>query len=515
MRQVRNKRTRKNKYTAVKIAVVLVFLCAVAGMAVVITAAEANSDKIIRNVYVDDVRIGGLDTGSAIALLEEEFSLRAFTVVLPDGSKKDFTLDELGMHYKTDVLVGEAYDLGKNGSFGENIAVICRSFFTPSRLNSSEVLVYTEPSELLTEFTDGYKFAPTESQFAVEGDKVIITNGMNGAEIDVNKLISMIAESGISSAEYEAPVNILPFTLLNVDDIYNKTAADPHPPYGRNSDGRVTATVKSFNLDVAREIQKINTHEGAVYEFSIDSENVVPLEDENLFPDVLGEKTTEFDTGYTTRVNNLKLAASLINGAALLPGEEFSFNKNNGEITKEKGYQTAKGYANGKVVDTVGAGVCQVSSTLYNAALYSGMTIVKRSSHSLPVSYLPLGQDAAISYPRQDFIFKNSSESPVKIFAWVENGEITVQIRGMKSESFDEIKIENNTVSVIKPKTKEEEDPSLEAGKRVVSQKGSKGYVVESQRVYYKDGIEIKREPLTKSTYMAQDEIIKVGAEKE
>lgn len=172
----------------------------------------------------------------------------------------------------------------------------------------------------------------------------------------------------------------------------------------------------------------------------------------------------------------------------------------------------AKGYANGTVVDTVGAGVCQVSSTLYNAALYSGMEIVMRSSHSLPVAYLPLGQDAAISYPKQDFAFKNNMETPVKIFAWVEGGELTVQIKGVSSEEFDEIVIENSTVSVIAPSVKEVADSSLAPGQRVVTQKGSSGYVVKSQRVYYKEGTEIKREDLSKSTYKAQDKIIKVGA---
>ena len=242
---------------------------------------------------------------------------------------------------------------------------------------------------------------------------------------------------------------------------------------------------------------------------------MAPLDDDALYPETLGECTTEFDTSYATRVNNIKIAANLLSGADLLPGETFSFNEHNGDITADKGYQVARGYADGEVVDTVGAGVCQVSSTLYNAALLSNMEIVKRSNHSLPVAYLPLGQDAAISYPSQDFAFKNSSPSPVKIFASVNGGKLTVEIRGQKDGSFTEIKIENNTISVLEPQTREVLDETLAAGKRVVSQNGARGYVTESFRLVYKDGELAARQPLGKSTYKARDRIVRVGKEEQ
>lgn len=487
---------------------------ALVGAAALAAAAEAGSDRIIRNVYVDEVRIGGMKTAEAAKALEKEFAGRFVTVSL-GGEERPFTLSELGLRYKTDALVGEAFELGKSDSFAANVAAICRSFVAPKRLSSSAALVSSEPSAELTDFLEGFTLQPTESTYVIGDDKVTVTNGENGREADYASLIDALTEAGGFPSTVEAPVNILPFELPSVDDIYIKTASDPHAPYAREADGSITATVRSFNLDAAREIQKNNAEPGAVYEFLIDSESVAPLPDESLYPEVIGECVTEFDTGYATRANNIKIAADLLNGAELLPDETFSFNGRIGEITADKGYQVAKGYSAGTIVDSVGAGVCQVSSTLYNAVLLSNMEIVSRSNHSLPVAYLPLGQDAAISYPSQDFKFKNSSQSPVKIFASVDGGKLTVRLRGRKDGSFSEIKIENNTLSVIEPSSTEVVDESLAPGERIVKQRGARGYVVESFRIVYKDGEVIKREPLGKSTYRARSSVVNVGPARE
>ena len=511
MRKIRHRSVKKRRPWFAVIVILLVFL--IIGLACFYVVAEAGSDKILRNIYVDGIRIGGMKIDEAQSILEDAFSQRRITIRLDEENQREFTFEELGLMYKTDVIVGEAYGVGKSKRFGKNVYQILASFFSPTRISSSEALVSMEPGSDLMEYIESYRVMPTESTYDITGDRVKVVNGMNGREVDAEKLISEIVNAGSyeDTEAIDAPINILPFTLLNVDDIYRSTASNPHAPYGRNSDGDVTATVKAFNLDIARETQRNNSLEGEAYEFIIDSESVVALDDEDLYPDIVGEKTTQFDTGYTTRAHNIRLAVSFLNGAEILPGEVFSFNNYMGESTVAKGYQVAKGYASGTVVDSVGAGICQVSSTLYNAALGANLEIVKRSNHSLPVAYLPLGQDAAISYPTQDFRFKNNTSFPIKIVAQVDGGNLYVKILGQKSDTFTDVKIINNTLSVIEPKTREVVDESLTPGKRVTAQSGANGYVVESFRVVYKDGVEIKRENLGKSTYMAQDKIIKIG----
>ncbi len=513
MRKIRRKSAKMRRLLpalAVALTVILII-----GAGCLYVAAEASSDKILRNVYVDGIRVGGMSPKAAAQALEKEFAGRRITIVIDDDNSREFTIDELGLMYKTDVIVNEAYEIGKSRSFAKNAYEIFRSFFSPSRLSSSQALVSLNGGGKLAEYVESYRQPPTESTFEITDDRVTVTNGRNGREVDLDKLVSTIVEAS-SFEEIEtikAPINILPFTLLDVDDIYRMAASDPHAPYGRNSDGKVTATVKVFNLDIAREIQKDNTLEGESYDFMIDGESVAALDDEALYPDVIGEMTTEFDTGYTTRAHNIRLASELLSGAELLPGETFSFNGRIGEITEEKGYQVAKGYADGMVVDSVGAGVCQISSTLYNAALKADLEIVRRSNHSLPVAYLPLGQDAAISYPNQDFKFKNSSAAPIKIIAEVNGGKLTVRIMGQAADYYDSVKIINNTLSVLEPKTREMVDESLGPGERITKQDGARGYVVESFRAVYKDGVEIRRDKLGRSTYKARDKIVSVGPE--
>ena len=515
MRKIKFRSTAPKKHRILLTVTVIAVIAAIIGTAGVYVAAEAGSDKILRNVYVDGIRVGGMSPGQAEEVLEKAFAGRRINVALDDGSEKSFTLDELGLMYKTNVIVGEAFSLGKSKNFAKNVLNICTSFFAPTKLSSSKSLVAVEPSGELTEFVESYAIAPTDSKFELVDGKVVITNGMNGREVDVDKLLSIIenAKSFEDVETVQAPVNVVPFTLLNVDEIYRSVKSEPNAPYGRNSEGDITATVKVFDLDHAKEIQAENSSEGESYEFLIDSESVEALEDGELYPDIVGEMTTQFDTSYSTRVHNIKIAAKNINGTELLPGETFSFNDVNGEITDDEGYQVAKGYANGTVVDSVGAGVCQVSSTLYNAALNADLEIVKRSNHSLPVAYLPLGQDAAISYPNQDFKFKNSYDAPIKIVAEVNGGDLTVRVYGQKSDAFTDVKIVNNTVSVIEPKVRETVDGSLKPGERVTSKTGSRGYVVESYRIVYKDGVEIRRDSLGRSTYKAQDREVRVGPE--
>ena len=143
----------------------------------------------------------------------------------------------------------------------------------------------------------------------------------------------------------------------------------------------------------------------------------------------LGTFSTEFKPGEEGRDTNVKLASESINQVVVKPGQEFSFNKTIGSTTAENGYKPAIIYVSGKKTEGYGGGVCQVSTTLYNAAESAGMTITERHDHSLPVTYVEAGREAATSHSaRKDFKFKNELSHPVKIESQVVNGKITVNI---------------------------------------------------------------------------------------
>ena len=143
---------------------------------------------------------------------------------------------------------------------------------------------------------------------------------------------------------------------------------------------------------------------------------------------ILGEYTTKFSSGIKSRNENIRIAAEAIKGKVIEPGEVFSYNKAVGPTTKENGYQRARIFVRGKKAFGYGGGVCQVSSTLYNAAESAGMEVVERHHHSLPVEYVPKGKDAATSYGSVDFKFKNTFSYPVRIDTGIGDNALTIQI---------------------------------------------------------------------------------------
>ncbi|MGN0150490.1 MAG: VanW family protein, partial [Clostridia bacterium] len=164
-----------------------------------------------------------------------------------------------------------------------------------------------------------------------------------------------------------------------------------------------------------------------------------------LFANTMASYSTSYGSSTANRASNVARAASLINGKVLAPGEVFSFNSTVGKRTVANGFSTAPEYVNGKTVDGIGGGTCQVSSTLYNAVLYSDLDIVSRTNHMFTVSYVPNGQDATVADGGPDFKFKNNTDYPIKISAYTGGGKITVSIIGTDWEPKREVKINNST----------------------------------------------------------------------
>lgn len=151
------------------------------------------------------------------------------------------------------------------------------------------------------------------------------------------------------------------------------------------------------------------------------------------FSDVLGSKTTYYNSSVKGRTTNIRLATEAINGTVLQPGETFSLNGIVGRRTAAKGYQNAIIFQNGKQVEGLGGGVCQVSSTVYGAVLYADLKVTERSCHQFQVSYTPVSQDAAVYYGSQDFKFVNNTDNPIKIVASAGSGSLSVTIYGTKT----------------------------------------------------------------------------------
>ncbi len=236
----------------------------------------------------------------------------------------------------------------------------------------------------------------------------------------------------------------------------------------------------------------------------------VPDEDLGKIVEVVSEFTTHFSEGKASRASNIRVAARRINGLVLAPGEQFSFNRTVGRRTAATGFKEAGVYKDGKHDVDFGGGICQVSTTLYNAALFANLSIKKRTNHSMPVPYVPLGRDATVDYGSADLVVENNTEAPIAITSSVSGGTITFAILGKKDPSLS-VKLVAGPASSWDPGEKRELNPSLPAGTERVVEKGTMGRSISTYRVVYKDGVEVKREPLGQSYYRGGKRVIAVG----
>lgn len=226
--------------------------------------------------------------------------------------------------------------------------------------------------------------------------------------------------------------------------------------------------------------------------------------------EMLSSYTTTFKSEDVNRTDNIKLAALKTNGTILYPGTIFSFNEIVGPREKEYGFKEALEIVDGEFVPGIGGGICQVSSTLYNAVLLANLNIVERYNHSKPLSYVPLGQDATVAYDALDFKFINNTTEPLLIVAEVEGNKLVVGIVGHRPLA-ETVEIKHENREKIPPTIVKKEDANLYIGETMVSQEGNPGYKVTTVRVVWLKGRQISREVLSKDVYLGEDTIVKVG----
>jgi vancomycin resistance protein YoaR len=206
---------------------------------------------------------------------------------------------------------------------------------------------------------------------------------------------------------------------------------------------------------------------------------------------VMGHYVTHFPVGDRDRNFNLKLAASKLNGVVLKPGEEFSFNTQVGERSQRMGYKVAHVITAGEMVDGLAGGTCQISTTLFGAAFFAGIDIVKTSNHSRPSAYTPLGFDATVVWPDTDLKLKNPYDFPVVVRYVVANGEAKVEVLG-KERPWDKVVFERAVLEENPFPTEERLDEEMPLDQTITDQEGFPGYKLERFRRFYKGGKLVK-----------------------
>lgn len=228
---------------------------------------------------------------------------------------------------------------------------------------------------------------------------------------------------------------------------------------------------------------------------------------------LLGSFSTRFSGGAKGRNENLRVGCEHINNTIVLPGEVFSMNKALGPQTYANGYRDAAVIVNGKIEDGLGGGVCQVTTTLYNAVIFAELPIVERRNHSLMVAYVPLGRDAAVAGNYTDFKFKNDTDYPLYIEAFTTDKEVIANVYGHevhqpgRTVEFEKVFLE----TVAKPAEKITENSTLPAGYKEITFQGKTGAKVSTYKKVYQDGNLVSREWFTNSTYKATADEVTVG----
>ena len=356
--------------------------------------------------------------------------------------------------------------------------------------------------------------------YKVEKTKVIFTKGKSGEAVKQKDVYNTI-QTALNEYDFNKTLKIKP-SSVSEDESVMKTIYKTLSKEGKNAtldknnDYKIVAEQYGAKYDLDDSISAFNkAKEGK--EFEVKAKAIVPSitkEDleKNLFKDVLGEYTTTVN-GSSVRKNNVRLAGEKCN-VILLPGEEFSYNQTVGKRTKENGFGEAGAYLNGETVQEVGGGVCQTSSTLYNAVVLANLEVTERTNHTYISSYVPIGRDATVSWGGPDFKFKNNRDYPIKIEASYAGGKLTCKIIGTDVDG-SYVKFTSERTGDVAYNTKYENDATIPEGQQVTKQAGSNGGKAVSYRlVYDKDGKLISKKKEASSYYKGHEAIIAVGTMK-
>ena len=474
-------------------------------------------------MQIGEINVSDMSKEDAKALLDERNAKnQEKQLVLKYGDLENkVTYSSLAVNYQIDEAINNAYNIGRDGNIFENNLDILKTWKDGEKVELKATVDTEKLNQVVQNINNTIQGAVVQPSYEVKDDKLIIKSGKSGIKVDEQKLSEYIytavtTETDAQEQTIEIPVITSEPDPIDIDKIHSEVYKEVKDAYYTKDPFTIYPEQKGIDFDVESAktlIQEPKEQYEIQLKITNPSKTVKEIGTE-AFPDLLGVCKTNYVASNKNRTTNLRLAAEKINGTVLLPGEEFSYNGVVGKRTVEAGYKNAATYSNGQVVDDIGGGICQISSTLYDAAVFANMDITVRRNHQFVTSYLPAGKDATVVWGSQDFKFKNSRKYPVRITATVSGGVATVQIWGVKEDVEYDISIETKQISTIKYTTQYIEDASLPAGTQKVSQAGANGRKVQAYKVMKLNGQVVSRTLLSTDTYRAMTRIVRVGTKK-
>lgn len=408
--------------------------------------AYVATGDVAKGVYLQNTNVSGMNRATLKSAVEEYFmgSVKSIQIEDPTGKVMRIPVVDLGIQPDSDATVERILSYGYESSFFSMVATRIKLIFQPVHVKPVYKVNDTVMQAFFLNYARSLKLEGKPATVDVVDGKVVVKKGEDGTVLDVEKMRAAIMDTLESNEETPVP------------------------------------TMTKIGVLNEREDQLKN----------IDT--------------ILASYTTRYDTGASSRSHNIGLAAKQIDNIYIGPGETFSYNKIVGERTSEMGYEEAPVIENGQIVSGIGGGICQVSSTLYDAALYAGMEIVERTNHYRPVSYVDPGLDATVSYGSLDLVFRNPFTHGVYIVVHNNNGELTIFILGAAADKYDSVTVDEISSSVVPNRTITKTDSSITGTK--VEEEGFQGLEVVTKRTLKKAG----KEPLVETHTSYYDPLDKV-----
>lgn len=409
--------------------------------------AVVASDVFHGSLYIDDLPLNGMTMDEARAALAERTDAQgqSFEVNLVAGDEQwRIASEQVPMQWDTESLLRKAYMIGRSGTLEQRY---------------QQITSLSEPVYLASEFT----YDRTAVREIV--DRV-------AAELTVAPVDAAVVAFDVANRTF-AFADDQPGQTVDADALYEAvTAKLDSGQYGETVEVEIISNAPEVTrADLDRNYQRIATF-------------------------------TTKTTSDSNRNTNINLAAYALNGQMISAGGTISFNETTGQRTREKGYLEAGAIENGRSVKEVGGGVCQVSTTLFNAMLRADCEIVSRKPHAWPSDYVPRGEDAAVDWPNLDLVMRNTSGAPMFITAWYDNQQITVEIYGLSLGEGVSIELESTTTYEKKPtEVVYTYNGNLPVGTTQELRKPHTGYAVDTYKVWLRNGEEVSREKIYTSDY--------------
>lgn len=511
------KTNKKSHKYAILVTIAIVILIAVAILSTIFALINSNNNKILNKISIRNILVEGLTEEEAIKMLQEKFEQEKNTEILLKINEETYAItpEQIEVQYNVEKAVEQAYKIGRDGNIFQNNFEILEAMIKENNIDIE--ITYNEEllTNILNEFNAKLPNAMIDNTYYIEEDELIIKRGTDGIVINSEsakqEILDAIKDGNIKEIELQTEYKECP--EIDIEKIHEEVKTEPQNASYKTDPFEIIPHKNGIDFDV-EEAKKTLSEEKEEYIITLiitEPETLTNEIGEEAFPDLLGSFSTKYDETNVTRSKNVKIALAELDGVVVMPGEVFSYNETLGERTVEKGYGYANGFAGGKVVPMLAGGICQVSSTLYDAVLYANLKIVERHNHMFQATYVEPGKDATVVYGSLDFKFENTRNYPIMIKTKSGGGLAEVKIFGIKEEVEYEVEIITTVLSYTPYNVVYQNDSSLAPGQERVSQWGLQGCKSVTYRIVKLNGQEVSRELLSEDTYAPLSKIVRRG----